>query len=59
MRLMILKFLWLINPQNNIIHFFNSPDFKDDSSWWWPLMINNPESRVVRIKFLKEFINLK
>jgi hypothetical protein len=56
---MILKFLWLINPQNNIIHFFNSPDFKDDSSWWWPLMINNPESRVVRIKFLKEFINLK
>jgi hypothetical protein len=44
---MILKFLWLINPQKiiNIIHF-NSPDFKDDSAWWWPLMINNPESRV-------------
>jgi hypothetical protein len=51
---MILKFLWLINPQKiiNIIHF-NSPDFKDDSAWWWPLMINNPESREVRIKFLK------
>jgi hypothetical protein len=26
------------NPQKiiNIIHFFNSPDFKDDSAWWWP-----------------------
>jgi hypothetical protein len=53
---MILKFLWLINPQNNKYNsFFNSPDFKDDSAWWWPLMINNPESRV-RIKFLKELL---
>jgi hypothetical protein len=45
---------------NKYNSFFNSPDFKDDSAWWWPLMINNPESREVRIKFFKELlINLK
>jgi hypothetical protein len=23
--------------KNNKYNFFNSPDFKDDSAWWWPL----------------------
>jgi hypothetical protein len=59
---MILKFFMANKPTKNNKYnsFFNSPDFKDDSAWWWPLMINNPESREVRIKFLKELlINLK